>query len=300
MQKNMLTNSSLALGVFDGAHLGHQKVIKDAVEKARNMNLTSGVVTFSCHPKFIISGISPEVITPLEDKLQFFQELGVNATIVLEFNEKLAKMTASEYLKEILQDCLGVKSISVGYNHKLGSDKRGAADFLTDYCSENNINLSIISPVKIDGHTVSSSVIRGFITSGDVASAREFLGRPFKIKGEVIHGEQLGRKIGFPTANLQAPEEIILPLTGVYSGKVRHRGNDYTAVINVGRKPTVGTFENELIEAHLLNFNEDIYGEYIEVSFLDRIRDEKKFDSLEELKKQIELDCNFAGYTNSQ
>ncbi len=291
LKNDLLKDSSLALGVFDGVHLGHQKVIRDAVERAIEMSLLPAVVTFSSHPRLVVSRSAPNLITTLEDKLQFFEELGIQTTVVIDFNEKLAKMTAEEYLKNVLQGCLGVKSISVGYNHKFGCDKKSASDFLKEYCSHNDINLSVISPVKIKGQVVSSSVIRGFITSGDVSSAWNFLGRPFKLKGKIVHGEQLGRKIGFPTANLSLQDDILLPLSGVYSGSVKVKGESHNAVINIGRKPTIANSEKDIVEAHILDFNEDIYGEELELFFFDRIRDEKKFDSMDELKKQIELDC---------
>lgn len=294
LKKGLLKDTSLALGVFDGVHAGHRKVINDAVEKARMMNLTPAVVTFSEHPRQVIFGTAPNTITPLDEKLEYFRELGVDATVVLDFNEKIAQMTAQEYVKIILQNCLGAKSITVGYNHKLGSDKKGTSDFLNEYGKENNIQINVIPPVKINDHVVSSSVIRGFIESGDVASAREFLGRPFEVRGKVIEGQHLGRKLGFPTANMLLKECQILPLRGVYSGLVKLESRDYSSVINVGRRPTIGNFEKDLVEAHLLNFNKDIYGKIIEVFFLDRIRDEKKFDTIDELKKQIELDCQTA------
>ena len=297
LEKGLLRNSSLALGVFDGIHAGHLKVIQNAVENAKLMNLTSAVVTFSHHPRLIVSGSAPGMITSLEDKLEFFRELGVDATIVLNFTEELAKLTAKEYLQKILQGCLDVKSISVGYNHKLGSDRKGSSDFLNEYCAENDIKVNIIPPVKINDHVVSSSVIRAFVTSGDVLSACNFLGRPFKLKGEVIHGQRLGRKLGFPTANLMISEDLIIPLSGVYSGTARLNTEVFNAVINIGRKPTVGVnkkLEKDLVEAHILNFDRDIYGENLEIFFSDRLRDEQKFDSLEELKVQIQLDCNTA------
>lgn len=291
LKKGLLNNSSLALGVFDGIHIGHQKVIRNAVQNALEMGLTSGVVTFSRHPRHIIAKSAPESITSLEDKIQFFKELGVENTVVINFNEPLAKMSAFEYMENILQGCLGVKSISVGYNHKFGHDKKSANDFLKEYCTKNDIKLSVISPVKINAHTVSSSVIRGFITSGDVSSAREFLGRPFKVKGQVIKGEQLGRKMGFPTANLLINEDMILPLSGVYSGTTRVKDKNYASIINIGKKPTIAQFDKDLVETHIFNFDEDIYGEFIEVFFLERIRDEKKFNSIDELKNQIQQDC---------
>ncbi len=294
LRKNIFSASSLALGVFDGVHIGHRKVIAEAVKKAEELNIKSAIVTFSCHPRYIITGAMPEMITPLDEKLELFNELGVDATVILKFNEEFAKMTADEYIKNILEGCFNVKSLSVGYNHQLGSDKKGTSDFLRQYCSEENIHLNIIPPVKINNHVVSSSVIRGFITSGDVASAQEFLGRPFKVTGTVVKGQRLGRQLGFPTANLLVNEDLILPLRGVYSGTVKVKDVLYKSVINVGRRPTIGDLEKDLVEAHLLDFDRDIYGETIEVYFLERIRDEKKFDSLNELKKQIERDCQLA------
>ncbi len=299
LKKGLLKDTSLALGVFDGVHAAHQKVIQEAVEKARRMNLISAVVTFSEHPRQLIYGITPNVITLLEDKLQFFRELEVDAAVVINFTEELAKMTAEQYLKNVLQECLGAKSITVGYNHKFGSDKRGTSDFLQEYGDRHNILINIVPPVKINEHTVSSTVIRGFIEAGDVASTREFLGKPFKVRGLVVEGKRLGRTIGFPTANLELAPSQILPLRGVYSGAVKLDGREYSSIINVGRRPTVGEFEKDLVEAHILNFDRDIYGETIEVIFLERIRDEKKFGSLEDLKRQIELDCEAAARNKS-
>jgi len=298
LRKNIFPASSLALGVFDGVHTGHRSVIAQAVKKAGELGILSAIVTFSCHPRCIITGAMPQMITPLDEKLELFSELGVDATVILNFNEEFAKMTAEEYVKNILEGCFNVKSLSVGYNHQFGSDKKGTSDFLRQYCSEQGILLNIIPPVKINSHVVSSSVIRGFITSGDVASAQEFLGRPFKVTGKVVEGQQLGRQIGFPTANLLVNEDLILPLRGVYSGTVRIDDEEFRAVINVGRRPTVGDLEKDLVEAHLLNFNRDIYGKTIEVYFLERIRDEKKFESLDELKTQIERDCRYEVFKN--
>lgn len=295
LRKNLFESSSLALGVFDGVHIGHQKVIKQAVDHAGQLGVTSAIVTFSRHPRYITTGIMPGVITPLEERLKLFEALGVDAVVVIDFNEELAKMTAEDYLEKILLGCMNAKSLSVGYNHKFGSDGKGTGDFLKQSCEENNIKINIMSPVKIDNHVVSSSVIRGFIVAGDVASAHQFLGRPFKVKGEVVEGQHLGRQLGFPTANLLVDDELIFPLRGVYKGTVSVDGKIYRSVINVGRRPTIGDLQKDLIEAHILDFDKDIYGEIIEVAFLERIRDEKKFESLDELKKQITKDCRQAG-----
>jgi len=163
------------------------------------------------------------------------------------------------------------------------------ANFLKKY----GFKVNIVSPFKIDNHVVSSSVIRKFVLKGDVESAAKFLGRSFKLKGTIIHGQHLGRTLGFPTANLFIKEELIIPLSGVYSGLVKIDSKVYHTVINIGKRPTIGDLKKDLVEAHILDFDEDIYGKNIEVSFLKRIRDEKKFNSLDELKVQIKKDCDF-------
>jgi len=338
LKENLLESSCLALGVFDGVHLGHEKVILNAVKKAQKLGTTSAVVTFSKHPRSIILKSQPRknelkpsnaaasassflastpashsMISSLEERLELFESLGVQAAVVLDFNENLAKMTAKEYLENILIGCLNAKSITIGYNHKFGQqsckpkqpdscikypdkhedNKSGNGKFLEEYSKKYGYEVSVISPVKIDNHVVSSSVIRKFILKGDIETAAKFLGRLFKIKGTVIHGQHLGRALGFPTANLSLPDELIIPLNGVYSGLVKIDSKVYHAVINVGKRPTIGDLKKDLVEAHILDFNEDIYDKIIEISFLKRIRDEKKFDSLEELKVQIKKDCDF-------
>jgi len=293
LKENLLESSALALGVFDGVHLGHEKVIINAVKKAQELGTTSAVVTFSKHPRCIISKATPSIISSLEERLELFENLGVQAAVVLDFDEKLAKMTAKEYLENVLIGCLNAKSITIGYNHKFGSDKSGGGKFLEEYSKKYGYKVNVISPVKIDNHVISSSVIRKFILNGDIETAAKFLGRPFKVKGTIIHGQHLGRTLGFPTANLSLPEELIIPLNGVYSGLVKIDSKVYHAVINVGKRPTIGDLKKDLVEAHILDFDQDIYGKTLEVSFLKRIRDEIKFNSLEELKVQIKKDCDF-------
>lgn len=297
LKENLLESSCLALGVFDGVHLGHRKVILNAVNKAQKSGATAGVVTFSKHPRFFITKSQPSMIISLEERLKLFEELGVEAAVVLDFDEKLAGMTAKDYLEKVLIGCFNAKSITIGYNHRFGCDKQGNSAFLREYSKKYGYEVSVISPVKIDNHVVSSSAVRKFVLKGDADSAAKFLGRSFKVAGAVIHGQHLGRSLGFPTANLSLPDEIIVPLEGVYSGLVKIDSKVYHAVINVGKRPTIGDLKKDLVEAHILDFDEDIYGRIIEVSFFKRIRDEKKFDSLDELKAQIQKDCEFVRVT---
>lgn len=291
LKENLLESSSLALGFFDGVHIGHQKVILNAVKKAEELNTKSVVVTFSHHPKTILSKTHLSMISSLEERLNLFENFGLDAVLLLDFNENFAKMSAKQYLEDILLKCLNPKNITVGYNHKFGGDQLGNSKFLGEYSKKYNFEINVISPVKIDNHIVSSSAVRKFIHSGNVVSAKKLLDRPFKLIGEVIHGQQLGKKLGFPTANLKLPNELIIPASGVYRGLAQINSKVYHAVINIGKRPTIDNHKKDLVEVHILGFNQDIYGENIEVSFLEKIREEKKFDSLDQLKAQISKDC---------
>ena len=293
LKENLLESSSLALGFFDGVHIGHQKVINNAVKEAKKLNSTSIVVTFSHHPKKILSKTSPGMISSLNERLSLFENLGIEAVLLLNFDENLAKMPAKQYMEEVLLKSLNPQNITIGYNHKFGGDQIGNSHFLREYGEKFGFGVDVVSPVKIDNHVVSSSVIRKFILKGDVDSAGIFLGRNYAITGEVVHGQHLGRKLGFPTANLSMHGDLIVPANAVYKGLAEIDSKVYDAVINVGKRPTVDNLENDLVEVHILEFNKDIYGKNIQVSFLEKLREEKKFESLNELKAQIKRDCDF-------
>jgi len=311
LKNNMLESSSLALGFFDGVHLGHQKVILNAVNKAKALGISSAAVTFSKHPRAVISKSKMQMISSLDDRLEMLEKLGLDAAVVIDFNESIAKMTAKDYLENILINCLNAKNITIGYNHKFGSQsskakpngeyinlsdnhdicQHGNGKFLEDHSLNYDYKVDIISPVKVNNHIVSSSAIRKQISNGDVENAGKFLGRPFSVKGVVVEGKHIGKTIGFPTANLDISDILIIPAGGVYSGLAQIKEEIYKSVINVGKRPTLGDLKKDIIEAHLLDFNEDIYGSQIKISFLNRIRNEQKFGSLDELKNQIGTDC---------
>lgn len=296
IKPNLLDSSSLALGMFDGVHLGHQKVILDAIQMSQKLNTVSTVITFAKHPQLITARTPTKLITSLEDRLDLFEELGIQATVILDFNENLCKMTAEEYLHNILIGALNAKSITTGYDHHFGAQKKGNIKFLEANKENFGYQVNVIPPVNINGQIVSSSVIRQFISMGEMESASKLLGRPFMIKGPVIKGMQRGRVLGFPTANLIMPEEIIEPAGGVYTGTVEIDNRQYYSVINVGKRPTFGDLTEDLIEAHIINYSGDLYDKIIEVNFLKKIRNEKKFNSLDELKAQIQHDCETAAF----
>ncbi len=293
-KKDLITSSCLALGMFDGVHIGHQKVLSSAINKAKLYGALSTVVTFSKHPQIITTKTPAKLITNLEERLKLFEKLGVDAALILDFNEELSQLKPDKYIEDVLVNSLNPKNISIGYDHRFGEQKKGNNIILQNYGDIHDYDVSVIAPVKINGQVASSSAIRKFISCGDVESAAKLLNRSFSIYGQVIHGEKRGTALGFPTANIAFPDFIISPGSGVYLGNVKVKNQFHPAVINVGYRPTFGDLNQALIEVHILDFNDLIYDELINVSFIKKIRDEKQFASIEELTQQIEFDCQFA------
>lgn len=288
VENNLLESSSIALGVFDGVHKGHVKVINNAIKQAEKHGVLSCVVTFANHPQEVIaSSLNAQIITPVKKKLELLSDLGVDAVLLLKFSSELMSLSAEQYLKGILINSLNPKAITTGFNHHFGANQKGDTLLLKSYCEQFGYELSTISPVELEGEVVSSSVIRKAILAGDMSKASKFLGRDFSIQGEVIEGAKKGRELGFPTANV-GDFSLDIP-NGVYRGWVKLNGKQYKSAINVGSAPTIKDGK-KVVEAHILHFSKDIYGEIIEVGFEEKLRDEKKFDSIDALIEQIHLD----------
>ena len=283
-------NLSLALGYFDGVHLGHKAVILSAVNFAHKNGNKSAVITFKDHPCCFFYGVCPKYILTREDRLSHLEVLGVDYVYILDFNAKLCMLSAQDYLKNVLIDNFSPKSISTGFNHYFGAKKSGGVDLLTQMQSVYGYKYFEVPPQKIGKDTISSTAIRNALSKGQIANANEMLGYNFTISGEVIKGQQLGRKIGFRTANLMYPPELIDLPFGVYSVIVHYQNAVYRGITNFGIRPTVSNTNQCSLETHILDFDRDIYGENIAVEFLKMIRLEKKFASIEELKKQIKDD----------
>ena len=300
----LLQRSSIALGFFDGVHPGHQFVIGAAVAEARKQKLAATVVTFKDHPRSLTQGSSPLLLTVIDQRLAQFEKLGVEAALVLNFTEELCRLSPSEYVKNILVEAMGAKFISVGYNHHFGKDREGNPELLAELGKKLGFTVQVAPPVFVDGQEVSSSRIREALASGEIEVANRLLSRPYAIVGKVVTGDARGRSIGIPTANLATEEFQVIPARGVYVGKAQLRiGETLPAVINVGLRPTFdkaqtgqdpAAAEKHLVEVHILDFNEDIYNETLEVSFLKYLRPEQKFDSVASLKEQISSDCRRA------
>lgn len=288
LNKNL--NLSLALGFFDGVHLGHQKVIKSAVDFAKRNGIKSAVVTFKEHPCCFFRGICPKYILTREERLKHIEALGVDYVYLLDFNSKLCMLSAEDYLREVLVGNFSPKSISTGFNHYFGAKKSGNVTLLAEKQVEYGYQYFEIPPQKVFGKTISSTAIRELLSKGQIKNANEMLGYNFSITGEVVKGQQLGRTIGFRTANLIYPNELIDLPFGVYSTVVTIDGKKYQGVTNFGIRPTVSDSHKCTLETHILDFEKDIYGKYITVEFIKMIRAEKKFKSLDELKNQIIAD----------
>lgn len=277
---------ALAIGNFDGMHLGHQALLKKLNETAKALNLTSAVMTFEPHPReFFAPETAPARLSSLREKLEHFAEAGVETTYVCRFNRRLAKLTPQEFMQNILRDSLNAQAILVGDDFRFGAMRAGSIlDFL-----EAKFNLISLPQVDLDGARVSSTRVRSALATGALHEASVLLGRPYSMSGKVVHGAKLGRQLGFPTANVHMRHERPA-LTGVYAVKL----DGMNSVANLGVRPTIAGVSKLMLEVNVLDFNADLYGQHVHVEFLHKIRDEQKFDGLDALKTQIALDVESA------
>lgn len=285
-------NTVVTIGNFDGIHKGHIKLIKEAVKEAKTKNYKSVVFTFENHPMRYFRADSIKHIITNEEKVKIFEDLGVDIVFMIPFDEYMTKISATDFVKTILHGKLKCKMVIVGHDFTFARNKEGNASLLESLGKNYNMKVKVIEPIKIKGRRVSSSYIRNLINDGNVSEIKNFLGRNYFLEGEVIHARKIGRTIGFPTANLKAEDKLIIPKNGIYAVKVYVKNKVYYGATNIGYNPTVNG-KVLSIETNIIDFDEEIYGEIIRVEFLDRIRDEKKFNSLDELKSQLRKDVNF-------
>lgn len=287
--------SSVALGMFDGVHIGHAEIIKCATKFAKEKKLTSVIATFSNHPHTEITGQSPKLLTTFEDRVEIFEKLGANTVFALEFDTKIRHMSAQDYFTKVLVDSLNAKFISIGYDHKFGFNQEGNPDKLKEWGKKLGIDVHVNNPVNIHDETVSSTRIRKDLLAGQVKPAGTLLGRFYSISGKVTQGLKRGTELGFPTANLMPPSGIVIPAVGVYTGwaTLIKEQKKLPCVINIGFRPTFKEGTDDLkVEAHFLDFPfRELYNYQLKLEFVSRLRDEVKFSSKEELIKQIKKDC---------
>lgn len=284
-------NLSIALGFFDGVHLGHKAVIEKAVDYALKNNLKSAVITFSSHPAQKFNKNFEGYIIPPKKRYEYFEQFGVDYCWALDF-DNIADIEAEKYIKDVLFKNFSPKAVTSGFNHHFGQHKSGNTTVLKNFSSIYNYEYFEIPPVLIDDITVSSSVIREFIRQGDIDKLNKFLGHDFEISGKVQHGKKVGSKLGFKTANIEYPRICVWLPYGVYGVNVTISGQTYKGIANFGVKPTFSENLSPILEVHILDFNEDIYGKNLTVEFKKFIRSEKKFNSPEELSEQIKADID--------
>lgn len=282
-------NAVLTIGTFDGVHMGHQVILKEVVEHAEKDNGESILLTFEPHPrKLLFPDQKIEIITPLEEKLELITAIGIQHIVVVPFTHDFAKLSAAEYIKDFLVAKFQPKSIVIGYDHHFGHDRKGNIQLLEEMKDQYNFDVVEISAQLIDNATVSSTKIRKSLAAGRVQDANHMLDRYYVLKGIVIEGAKLGRTIGYPTANIKpVNDEQIIPANGVYAVKVKYNDTFYNGMLNIGYKPTVSAEKTLTIEVNIFDFSESIYNKEVVLYFIKRIRDEQKFESLDDLKKQL-------------
>ncbi|MBY0356755.1 MAG: bifunctional riboflavin kinase/FAD synthetase [Candidatus Obscuribacterales bacterium] len=298
IKPGLIKKSSLALGFFDGVHPGHQAVIKRAVDEAKKLDAIPAMITFKEHPRALTLGKSPPLLTLPEQRLELCAQLGIETALLLSFTEELCRLSPDDYVQHVLLECMGARSLSVGFNHRFGRNRIGTPELLAEIGQVHGYDVHVTQEIMFDGEPVSSSRIRDALKAGDVALCHKLLARPYAVPGVVVRGDGRGRQLGFPTANLQSAEELILPGNGVYCGICTLAdGRQIQAVINIGLRPTFGKENLPTTEIHLFDFDEDLYGQKLCLQFIDFIRPEKKFDGIDELKEQITHDCQKARAT---
>ncbi|MDG2908507.1 MAG: bifunctional riboflavin kinase/FAD synthetase [Acidimicrobiales bacterium] len=287
---------AVALGTFDGVHLGHQEVLGRTVREARQRGIAAAVVTFVGHPAQVLRPESaPLLLTTLDDRLDLIGECGIDIAFLIDFDEVVAQRTALEFTKTVLIGQVGAEVLIVGHDLHFGNRREGNLAFLHEKRPEHGLDVIGVDAVRempLTVEPISSTAIRRALQGGDVVHAAKMLGRPYEVGGEVIHGEQRGRTLGFPTANIPVAQDRAWPSDGVYAGWFKRAdGSSHPCAINIGRRPTFYLHaEHSLLEAHLIDFDGDLYGESCRVSFAEFLRGERRFDGAESLVNQLKDD----------
>ena len=281
------------LGSYDGMHRGHVEILKRLIDKKTELGLDrSLVLTFDPHPQEILhkNNTRVDLLTTIDERLTLLEKIGVDETLVIRFSLEFAKTRYDDFFRDILIKGLGTKAMVVGFNHAFGQNREGDTEHLKSLAAETNITVEEVPPLIINRVSVSSTKIRHALLEGNLELANEYLGRSYELSGIVEQGDKLGRMLGFPTANITSPKHKLVPSDGVYAATSEVKGKSYAAAISIGTRQTFMTGGERKVEAHLLDFDDDIYGAEVKVLFLSYIRPQAKFDSFDQLKNQIEDD----------
>ena len=286
--------SILTIGTFDGVHIGHNKILTKLVEESKKNNLSSLIMTFFPHPRMVLQKSEEiKMIDTMDEKIHLFEKTGVDNLIIQPFDENFSKIRAKEFVEEILVKRLKIKHIIIGYDHRFGKDREASVEDLKKFGLNYMFTVEEIAAQEIHSIAISSTKIRNAILKGEIKKCNEYLGRNFMLTGKVVHGDGLGKKINFPTANIQIKEPYkIIPKNGVYLAKTIFNSNIYFGMMNIGVRPTIGG-KNKSLEIYFFNFKDNIYDKTISIEIINKIRDEEKFSSIDELKTQLKKDEQF-------
>lgn len=282
-------NTSIALGNFDGVHIGHRNLIEAMIKDSKELNIKSSVLLFANHTKSVVKGQAPSLLTDNIQRTKIIKDLGVDILYKTNFNSNIRNLSPEDFVTKILVEKLNVKSITVGYNYRFGYKAVGDVNDLKDICNKYQIKLNVINPIMLKEEIISSTKIRNYLELGMIEKANNMLGRNYTIRGKIVIGKQIGHKLGFPTANIELKDDFLIPKNGVYHTKTNIMGKTYLSVTSIGKNPTFDEKEIK-IETHILNFDKKVYGKDIEIELIRYLRGEIRFNSLEDLKKQIKYD----------
>jgi len=287
-----VNNPVVTTGTFDGAHVGHRKILDRLKEVALASKGETVVLTFYPHPRIVLFPEDNELklLTTQEEKIKLLEQAGVDHLVIYPFTKQFSRLTSVQFVRNILVNKIGTKKLVIGYNHHFGRNREGSFEHLKEFGPVYGFDVEEIQAMDVDQVEVSSTKIREALLKGDMKTAAKYLGYNYALQGMVVRGRQLGNTIGYATANLEIQDKYkLIPADGVYAVTVSHQNNTYKGMMNIGMAPTVGGTQRK-VEVHVFDFNQDIYGQQLDVSIVGRIRDEKKFPDLESLKKQLDSD----------
>lgn len=285
-------NPVVTIGTFDGVHLGHQKILQRVCNIAEITNGTSVIITFWPHPRLVLypEETDLKLLSTFKEKAKLFQDFGIDHLIKIHFTESFARLTSQEFIDQILVKAVGTKKLVIGYDHRFGNDREGGFQHLVDNANNYGFEVEEIPRQEVENIGISSSKIRKALFEGEIESANEFLGRPYNISGQVVKGDQIGRDMGFPTANILVDDAFkLIPSVGIYAVKVGISGEAFKGMLYIGSRPTLNR-SRQSIEVNIFDFDKNIYNEKINIFFYSQLRKDAKFDNLDQLKAQLEKD----------
>jgi len=289
---NPVQNAVVTSGTFDGVHLGHKVILKKLIQLAKERQGESVVLTFWPHPRFVLypNDTSLKLLSTFQEKASYLSDLGIDHLIKIEFTKKFSQLSSEQFIHNILIDKIGTKLLVIGYDHRFGKNREGSFQYLASNSDKYGFEIDEIPRQDIENIAISSTKIRNALESGEIKTANEFLGSNYRLTGKVIKGSQIGRDLGFPTANIVVEESYkLIPADGSYAVKIEYQGQWHNGMLNIGFRPTVNG-HTRTIETHIFDFNQNLYGQVLTIGFVEKIRGEKKFENLEALSKQLVQD----------